>query len=246
MGARSAWRSSQRTRLRSGEMARHAATLCLARIAARRIPSDPSRNVVSGDAARAAALAARDAAESSSVAPPPRVSALDARAKYDATGAESDRRPRTAESVLRGFSLAFSPPPPPPPPPRRDSPTRARPDATSSTTARVTAAHLCASAGFEPTTSLCSNASNASRSRNKNATRRGGRVGVVPVEPGARRVNHDHRLAWSVSRASASAAAKTSRRDSGSNAGTTSCRRETNRRSVVACVAATAARASRD
>ena len=168
-------------------MARHAATLCLARIAARRTPSDPSRNVVSGDAARAAAESLEDV-----VAPPPRFSAfaLDARAKYDATGAESDRRPRTAERVLRDFSLAFVSPPPS----RAFSPTRERPDATSATTARVTAAHLCASAGFEPTTSACSNASNASRSRNKNATRRGGRVGVVPVAPGARDANHDHKL----------------------------------------------------
>ena len=164
-------------------MARHAATLCLARIAARRTPSDPSRNVVSGDAAS-------DAAESLEDVVDPRLSALDAREKYDATGAESDRRPRTAESVLRDFPLAFVSPPDS----RAFSPTRERPDAMSATTVRVTAAHLCASAGFEPTASRCSNASDASRRRNKKDVRRGGRVGVVPVAPGARDANHDHKL----------------------------------------------------
>ena len=128
-------------------MARHAATLCLARIAARRTPSDPSRNVVSGDAAS-------DAAESLEDVVDPRLSALDAREKYDATGAESavDREPRRACSAT---PLAFVSPPDS----RAFSPTRERPDAMSATTVRVTAAHLCASAGFEPTASRCSNAS---------------------------------------------------------------------------------------
>ena len=138
-------------RRRSGEMARHAATPA-SRASPRGEPLAILRETSSGDAASDAAESLED------VRSPPWT-----RAKNTTRRAPSrivDREPRRACSATSLWHSSRRPT-------RAFSPTRERPDAMSATTVRVTAAHLCASAGFEPTASRCSNASDASLRRNK-------------------------------------------------------------------------------